>query len=479
MYKVLNKQIEYPLSGSFSGSINGTASYALNVPSQSFDSLIGKPTTINGYGITDAASLIHTHSINDITNLSNSLDLKQNIISTGSINQYYRGNFSLATFPTGISSFNNDVNFITSSSLSTYVPYTGAIGNVDIGSNQYLGGRLQIGIPTQNTPANFAVAIKNSTLDGLYLEGTNNTTRILLQAQGLTGGNGQVEFLAGMNNNSYLRLGSSYLRESSGFLAIGGSNFTPTATLHVRGASSVTGHAFIIQNSAPTTLFSVSNTGLTTFNPLVSSGDAIEITNNGYIKQSSIRFRGSGATLQVYDSSFNMIFSSGPTLTTIRGVITQGGNTSTNANLMLGFGASYFSMANTYTSLLGGFIHGFDIKNNHSPAAGSTGIFRDIYIAPTLGPNIQDWRAIEVIGGSASTSTLIKLNNGVIDVFCVKGDNKIGIFGAAPIAKATTSYPYATLSSPGGGTNIKTDDTFNGYTISQVINYLKDIGLLT
>jgi len=39
----------------------------------SFGSLTGKPTTLAGYGIVDAASLNHNHVIGDITNLQATL----------------------------------------------------------------------------------------------------------------------------------------------------------------------------------------------------------------------------------------------------------------------------------------------------------------------------------------------------------------------------------------------------------------------
>lgn len=42
----------------------------------------------------------------------------------------------------------------------------------------------------------------------------------------------------------------------------------------------------------------------------------------------------------------------------------------------------------------------------------------------------------------------------------------------------TTGVAAATVASPGAGTNIKTDDTFDGYTIQQVVKALRNNGLL-
>jgi hypothetical protein len=54
---------------------------------------------------------------------------------------------------------------------------------------------------------------------------------------------------------------------------------------------------------------------------------------------------------------------------------------------------------------------------------------------------------------------------------------KIGFWNATPIVQPTTAVAAATLSS-GGGTNIKEDCTFDGYTIGQVVKALRNSGLL-
>ena len=66
-----------------------------------------------------------------------SWNAKQNAITVGTINQYLRGDLSLATFPTNISSFNNDIGYATTSSLSNYLPLSGGIvtGNINMAAN--------------------------------------------------------------------------------------------------------------------------------------------------------------------------------------------------------------------------------------------------------------------------------------------------------------------------------------------------------
>lgn len=55
---------------------------------------------------------------------------------------------------------------------------------------------------------------------------------------------------------------------------------------------------------------------------------------------------------------------------------------------------------------------------------------------------------------------------------------KLSVWGKAPIVQPSTGGGSATVASPGAGNTIKTDDTFDGYTLAQVVRALRDIGLL-
>ena len=55
---------------------------------------------------------------------------------------------------------------------------------------------------------------------------------------------------------------------------------------------------------------------------------------------------------------------------------------------------------------------------------------------------------------------------------------KLSFWNATPIVQPTTAVSSATVASPGGGSVIKTDDTFDGYTIAQVVKALRNAGLL-
>lgn len=56
--------------------------------------------------------------------------------------------------------------------------------------------------------------------------------------------------------------------------------------------------------------------------------------------------------------------------------------------------------------------------------------------------------------------------------------NKIGFWNATPIVQPTTAVGSATITSPGAGSNLKSDDTFDGYTLAQVVKALRNLGIL-
>jgi len=55
---------------------------------------------------------------------------------------------------------------------------------------------------------------------------------------------------------------------------------------------------------------------------------------------------------------------------------------------------------------------------------------------------------------------------------------KLAFWNVTPIVQPTTAVGSATFISAGAGTNIKSDDTFDGYTLQQVIKALRNLGLL-
>ncbi|MGI9158996.1 MAG: hypothetical protein ACR2K1_04510 [Saprospiraceae bacterium] len=55
---------------------------------------------------------------------------------------------------------------------------------------------------------------------------------------------------------------------------------------------------------------------------------------------------------------------------------------------------------------------------------------------------------------------------------------KLALWNKTPIVQPTTAISGATIASPGAGNAIKTDDTFGGYTLAQVVQALINVGIL-
>jgi hypothetical protein len=55
---------------------------------------------------------------------------------------------------------------------------------------------------------------------------------------------------------------------------------------------------------------------------------------------------------------------------------------------------------------------------------------------------------------------------------------KFAFWGKTPIAQPTTSITGITANHIVGGTNIKTSDTFDNYTVGQVVAALRAVGIL-
>ena len=55
---------------------------------------------------------------------------------------------------------------------------------------------------------------------------------------------------------------------------------------------------------------------------------------------------------------------------------------------------------------------------------------------------------------------------------------KLAFYNTTPIVQPTTAVGSATYASPGAGSTVKTDDTFDGYTLQQVVKALRNIGIL-
>lgn len=132
-----------------------------------YASLSGKPTTLSGYGITDgitASGLTSTLSNYATTSaLTSGLSAKFNT-PAGNTNQYVRGDGTLAAFPTNVSSFTNDSNYlttITSGQVTTALGFTPY--NATNPSNYINQAEARSAISLTTTGSNGAASYSSST----------------------------------------------------------------------------------------------------------------------------------------------------------------------------------------------------------------------------------------------------------------------------------------------------------------------------
>jgi len=118
-----------------------------------------------------------TGTLSNQTDLQTALNGKQNTITTGTTSQYLRGDLSLATFPTNVSSFTNDSGYITSSALSPYLTIANAaLTYQPIGS--YLTG-LTVGSTAIGSGTNTRILYNNAGVLGEYAVTGTGTTAVL------------------------------------------------------------------------------------------------------------------------------------------------------------------------------------------------------------------------------------------------------------------------------------------------------------
>jgi hypothetical protein len=172
-------------------------SFGYGLTGSSFDGSVARTVvadTTSSTGLVSKSRLNATNfAISRISGLQTALDGKQSTITTGSPSQYFRGDLSLATFPTNVSSFTNDAGYVTATSTNTFTNKSGNISqwNNDSGyltsssgvtsitgtSNQVIAsastGAVTLSLPqsigTSNTP----------TFAGLTLTGTLSGTRYI------------------------------------------------------------------------------------------------------------------------------------------------------------------------------------------------------------------------------------------------------------------------------------------------------------
>lgn len=97
----------------------------------------------------------------------------------------------------------------------------------------------------------------------------------------------------------------------------------------------------------------------------------------------------------------------------------------------------------------------------------------------TAGTDVVDSGCkLQIEGGDIKLAALdIRLDTTTGTKIGTATSQKIGLWNATPIVQPTTAHAAATLSSVGGA-NIQANDTFDGYTLQQVVKALRDMGVL-
>lgn len=102
----------------------------------------------------------------------------------------------------------------------------------------------------------------------------------------------------------------------------------------------------------------------------------------------------------------------------------------------------------------------------------------------TIGGN-STLEATNISAINQLSANIVRVNQGGIEPSNTNGfkignqvTDKIAFWAKTPIAQPSTSVGSATVASPGAGNTIKTDDTFDGYTLAQVVKALRNIGVL-
>jgi hypothetical protein len=244
-----------------------------------------------------------------------------------------------------------------------------------------------------------------------------------------------------------------------------GTTTTSGGRLTVRGSGTTSATiALLVQNSNASQLLTILNNGYTRYGN--ASNDAFRVYPSSVAGAGDVDLSGQFLTLNSRSSTNETGAAGG--FVHINGVTASA--TSGIQNI-LALQKSFAPTSGTaaYTNLV--------IASTINQTGGANGITRGLYVNPTL-TAAADWRGIESVAASNANHTLLKLRNATVDVFTVKADSKIGFWNATPIVQPTTAIAEATFVENSGGTAVNVDSTFAGYTLQQIAQALKDIGIL-
>jgi hypothetical protein len=381
------------------------------------------------------------------------------------------------------------------SGTTTLAPATGALGTGTVtlplsgtlatleGSNTYTGTTNTFTLPTTT--------------------GTTTASGIAVAANSLTTGTGIYAASSSLTSGKLMDL------QVSGTAAAASQTALNVATAGANGTSGITSKGAVISNT---------HTGTTSTNV------ALELTASGGTTNTALNVTAGAIVLQQSPTKYTTV-TPGALGGLVFTLTTDGSNLDANYGITVpgrltvagnnGYGAAILASGNiqTTSAIQGGSIGWYNNGNVGFSFSGTTVSTGSATTVLSVGATTQSTTtttgAIVTAGGlgvvknaniggtlavtGASTLTgLLTANGGItlgdaqnIALNTTTGTKigaattqKLSFWDATPIVQPTTAVASATVAHTGGGTNIKTDDTFDGYTIAQVVKALRNAGLL-
>jgi hypothetical protein len=300
----------------------------------------------------------------------------------------------------------------------------------------------------------------------------------------------------GLNKNIFIganSIGANTVLDGTNNVAIG----HETATAPAPGADITTGdHNILIGSGAGCNITSGSNNisigsssgknisnGVANLTIGAAAGELYTGSNAVFLGLNSGKVATNGTDIVSVGNAALFALTSGSKNTAI-GVTAGGGITNTSDNTFVGYNAGRYRASGTdaNTNSIQGVYVGSGTKS--VAAGGATNEIVIGYNAVGAGSNSV------TLGHTTVTNTYLRGNINLVDGGNVVADTttgtkigtattqKLALWNKTPIAQPTTAISGATISSPGAGNVIKTDDTFGGYTLAQVVQALINVGIL-
>jgi hypothetical protein len=247
-----------------------------------------------------------------------------------------------------------------------------------------------------------------------------------------------------------------------------GNNTLPSSKLHVVGAGSTSATtAFLTQNSSGTDLLKVTDDGATTIvgNTTITGSLTVSSSNaTQFLVGSNLAFVSSGGDVGIGTTSPSS-YLGGTNGIAIRQPVYAGislGTTSAGVN-------SNWLIYKMYNGQLSIYETTAARDRFNISYGGQVGIGSGATTAAQL--------VVQGAGSTSATSTLQVINASSAKTIECKDNQSIGFFGAATVTQPTTAGASSTFTS-NPGVALNDADTYDGYTIAQVVKALRQLGLL-